>query len=167
MSYEAQEALFSENIFILARPLSSITFIEGLNSFQLARIKRLELYARENDALCEWSHDPEKIQSKWNHVIETLRTRLDLGKLELRVNLYRFNSPWDWREVDKEEVLDILVEVLKPLADLTGIHKPFLYLGYFENLKTKAEKVIMGVLIILSRKESHLCFTTLFDNDSN
>jgi hypothetical protein len=33
---------FSENVFILVRPLSSIAFTEGLNSFRLARIRRLE-----------------------------------------------------------------------------------------------------------------------------
>ena len=144
MSYEAQEVFFSKNIFILARPLSSIAFIEGLNSYQLAHIRRLELYFRENDAMSLWSLHAEKIQSEWRHVIEMLRTRLNLEKLELRVNLARFNDPMDMHEPDMDELENTIQEILRPLKNLDGIHKLFIYLGHFERLEADAERAVMG-----------------------
>ena len=144
MSSEAQEVFFSSNLFILAYPLSSIAFLERLNAFQLSRIRRIELYFRENDAMAWWNLDSKNLQTAWRHVIRMLRTQLNLEKLELRVNLARLNDPSDMHEPDMDELTHTLKEILDPLKSLRGIYMIFLYLGHFEGLEKDAEKEIMG-----------------------
>lgn len=60
------------------------------------------------------------------------------------MNLARLNNPLEMHEPDIDELENTLEEILEPLKSLSGIHKLFLYLGYFERLETAAEKAIMG-----------------------
>ena len=147
ISYEAQEVFFSKNKFVLARPLSSIAFIEGLNSRQLALIRHLELYLQSQDTISGYFFEAEgeKIHSQWDHVIEMLRTRLNLEKLELRVDMTRFSDPTDYNEDNIDDLLkNRNLEILMHLKKLGGLHKLLIYLGYFKRSETDAEKAIMG-----------------------
>lgn len=137
MYHEAQEVLFSRNLFILSYPLSCVSFLEVLNETQLARIRRIEIHFWDTE-LQGWSEDGE-IQMSWHRLVSIMRMKLDLCRLELRINLANCNDP-----VDREYVVIRTEEVLAPLKQLTGLRKLFIYLGYFSELEAKAEKEVMG-----------------------
>jgi hypothetical protein len=143
MYREAQEVLFSRNLFILSYPLSCVSFLEVLKETQLARIRRIEIHFWDTE-LQGWSEDGE-IQMSWHRLVSIMRMKLDLCRLELRINLANCNDPVGMpTPVAQEYVVIRTEEVLAPLQQLTGLRKLFIYLGYLSELEAKAEKEVMG-----------------------
>jgi len=114
MSREAQEVFFSQNLFILSGPLDSVSFLEAVNQTQLARIQRIEIHILHVNM--PWCYNKAESEEKWYQLVRTIRTKLNLCRLELRINLVDVNVPKsNLNPNSRKGFLDMNQEVLRPL----------------------------------------------------
>ena len=142
MSCEAQDVFFSKNLFILTAPLSSTSFLDVLNDTQLARIRRLEIYFWQQE--CWWDLLEKEHPMRWYRLVDTMKAKLDIRRLELRVNFFgicRNESTNTPRR--KTPLLRMSKQVLAPLRQLNGLLKLFIYC-FSDKLDAEDETEIMG-----------------------
>lgn len=114
-----------------------------MNQTQLARIQRIEIHILHVDM--PWCYNKAESEEKWYQLVRTIRTKLNLCRLELRINLVDVNVPKsNLNPNSRKGFLDMNQEVLRPLKQLTSLRNLFIYLGYFSDLEAEAEKEIMG-----------------------